>query len=90
MFQIRWYKVDRRCLSAYLLAFITGCHPRVPSFEGFTSTPLGIELDSPPKLEQHAAGGYQALFVTRVMPLANLTQMTDSERNLVAHWFEGY
>ncbi|MDX2419081.1 MAG: urate hydroxylase PuuD [Xanthomonadales bacterium] len=72
--------VEQRC---------TGCHARVPSFEGFTIAPLGIELDSPLKLEQHADRVYQSVVVTRVMPLANLTQMTDSERSLVARWFEG-
>jgi uncharacterized membrane protein len=72
--------VEQRC---------TGCHARVPSFEGFTSAPLGIELDSPLNLEQHAERVYQTVMVTRVMPLANLTHMTDSERRLVADWFEG-
>ena len=72
--------VEQRC---------TSCHARVPSFEGFPTAPLGIELDSPSKLEQHAERVYQTVVVTRVMPLANLTQITDSERTLVAHWFEG-
>lgn len=66
-----------------------GCHAGVPSFEGFTSAPLGIELDSPSKLEQHAERVYQTVVVTRIMPLANLTHMTESERRLVADWFEG-
>ena len=72
--------VEQRC---------TSCHARVPSFEGFPTAPLGIELDSPSKLEQHAERVYQTVVVTRVMPLANLTQITDSERTLVARWFEG-
>ena len=72
--------VEQRC---------TGCHARIPSFEGFTSAPLGIELDSPSKLEQHAERVYLTVVVTRVMPLANLTHMTESERRLVADWFEG-
>ncbi|MGA9575887.1 MAG: urate hydroxylase PuuD, partial [Lysobacterales bacterium] len=66
----------------------TGCHGEVPSFPGFTSAPLGVELDSPQKLEQHAERVYQTVVISRVMPLANLTQMTDTERRLVARWFE--
>lgn len=66
----------------------TSCHARVPSFEGFTSAPLGVELDSQQKLVQHAERVYQSVVVTRIMPLANLTQMTDAERQLVAQWFE--
>jgi uncharacterized membrane protein len=65
------------------------CHSVNPGFQGFTSAPLGIELDSQEKLLQHAEKVYQATVITRTMPLANLTQMTESERNLVANWFEG-
>lgn len=63
------------------------CHSATPSLEGFTSAPLGIELDSQAKLLQHAEVVYQAVVLTRTMPLANLTQMTDAERQLVASWF---
>jgi len=66
----------------------TSCHARVPSFEGFTSAPLGVELDSQQKLVQHAERVYQSVVVTRIMPLANFTHMTDAERQLVAQWFE--
>ena len=71
--------VEQRC---------TRCHASVPSFEGFASAPLGVELDSPEKLLQHAERVYQTVAVTRTMPLANLTQMTDTERDLIATWFE--
>jgi uncharacterized membrane protein len=64
------------------------CHSAAPSFQGFTSAPLGIELDSQEKLLQHAEKVYQAVVLTRTMPLANLTQMTDRERSLVASWYE--
>ncbi len=67
--------VEQRC---------TRCHARVPSFEGFASAPLGVELDSSQKLVQHAERVYQTVVVTRVMPLANLTQMTDANAELHA------
>lgn len=66
----------------------TGCHASNPSIEGFTSAPLGVELDSPEKLLQNAERVYQTTVVTRAMPLGNLTQMTDAERRLIARWFE--
>ena len=72
--------VEQRCIN---------CHAKVPAFEGFSAAPLGVELDSPEKLMQHAQRVYQSVVVTRVMPLGNLTQMTDAERHLVASWFEG-
>jgi uncharacterized membrane protein len=71
--------IEQRC---------TGCHARVPSMAGFVTAPLGVELDSPQKLITHAERVYQTAVVTRVMPLANLTQMTDAERQRVAGWFE--
>lgn len=64
------------------------CHARVPTFAGFTAAPLGVELDNPQKLLQHAERVYQSAVISRVMPPGNLTQMTDSERQLVARWFE--
>ncbi len=72
--------IGQRCMN---------CHSAAPSFQGFTSAPLGIELDSEEGLVQHAEKVYQAVVITRTMPLANLTQMTDSERNLVASWYKG-
>jgi len=72
--------IEKRC---------SQCHSAAPSFQGFTSAPLDIELDSQEKLLQHAEKVYQAVVLTRTMPLANLTQMTDSERDLVASWYEG-
>ncbi len=72
--------VQQRCIK---------CHAPVPDFEGFTSAPLGVELDTQQKLLLHAERVYQTVVITRTMPLANLTQITDSERHLVAGWFEG-
>jgi len=64
------------------------CHAPVPDFEGFTSAPLGVELDSQEKLLKHAERVYQTVVVTRTMPLANLTQITDAEREQFANWYQ--
>ena len=71
---------------AVLFIMISG-HAPVPDFEGFTSAPLGVELDSQEKLLQHANRVFQTVVVTRTMPLANLTRITDSERQQIARWF---
>jgi len=70
--------VQQRCIK---------CHSPEPDFGGFTSAPLGIELDSEDKLAQHAERIYQTVVVLRSMPLANLTKMSNEERDLVADWF---
>jgi len=71
--------VQKRCIK---------CHAPVPDFAGFTSAPLGVELDSEEKLIQHAERVYQTVVILRTMPLANLTQITDTERQQIASWFE--
>jgi uncharacterized membrane protein len=70
--------VQQRCIK---------CHSPSPDFSGFTSAPLGIELDDKDKLVQHAERVYQTVVVMRSMPLANLTKMSNEERDLVANWF---
>ena len=64
------------------------CHATIPQFEGFTSPPLGVEFDSEEKLLQHAERVYQTVVILRTMPLGNLTQITDAERNQIAAWYE--
>jgi len=71
--------VQQRCVK---------CHAPVPAFEGFTSAPLGVELDSQEKLLKHADRVYQTVVILRTMPLANMTQITDAERDQIAAWFE--
>ena len=71
--------VQQRCVK---------CHAPVPQFEGFTTPPLGVELDTEEKLEKHAERVYQSVVILRTMPLANLTGLTDSERDRIASWFE--
>ena len=64
------------------------CHAPVPEFAGLTSAPLGVELDSQDKLIQNAERVYQTVVVTRTMPIGNLTQITEAEREKIAAWFE--
>jgi len=64
------------------------CHAPVPQFEGFTTAPLGVELDSEEKLQKHAERVYQTVVILRTMPLGNLTGITDNERDQIATWFE--
>lgn len=74
-----WSIVQNRCMT---------CHAREPGNTAFASAPLGIELDSIDGLRLNAERVYQATVITRTMPLANLTQMTDSERLDIARWYE--
>ncbi len=71
--------IQKRCIT---------CHSPTPQFAGFSSAPLGVELDSEEKLLKHAERINQTVTILRTMPLGNLTQMTGTERQKIASWFE--
>jgi uncharacterized membrane protein len=64
------------------------CHAAQPTQPGFAAAPLGVMLETPEQIGQHAARIYQQTVQTRAMPLANLTHMTDAERAVIKAWFE--
>ncbi|MFM1880164.1 MAG: hypothetical protein RLZZ344_398 [Pseudomonadota bacterium] len=47
-----------------------------------------VRLDSTEALKSHALAMYQQVAVLKAMPMNNLTQMSDSERQTVAAWFK--
>jgi uncharacterized membrane protein len=67
----------------------TTCHSHKPTFAGFASAPLGVELDTQDKLLLQAERVYQSVVITRTMPLANLSKITDKEREIIARWYGG-
>ena len=62
------------------------CHAQTPTQPGFAIAPKGVMLDTPEHIAAQALQINQQVS-TRVMPLANLTGMTDAERDAVAQWF---
>lgn len=71
--------ITRRCLL---------CHASTPGHPAFAAAPLGFAFDRPEDIERHAKAIYETIAVNRVMPLANLTGITEEERGLVAVWYE--
>jgi uncharacterized membrane protein len=61
------------------------CHAHAPTFAGLTAPPKGVVLDSPESILAQAQPTLVQLS-TRVMPLGNLTQMTEDERAEVIAW----
>ena len=64
------------------------CHSANPTQSGFASAPGGVMLDTEDQVKQHAAKIYQRAVQNKDMPLANMTHMTDAERQLIGTWFE--
>jgi uncharacterized membrane protein len=62
------------------------CHAERPTQPGFVQPPAGVLLDTPERIRAAAARIHQSVVVTKTMPLANLTGITESERAALAAW----
>lgn len=71
--------VQQRCAS---------CHAAKPTQAGFSAPPKGIILESAADISKHATTIYQQTVVSKAMPIANLTKITEEERALLAQWYE--
>jgi len=65
------------------------CHSATPTHPAFPVAPLGVVFDTDQQIRAAAARIYQQTVVTRVMPIGNLTAMTDDERLLIEQWYAG-
>lgn len=63
------------------------CHAAKVTQPGFIAAPKGIMLDTPARIAAQATLIDQQV-ASRAMPLANLTAMTDQERQLVMAWHD--
>jgi uncharacterized membrane protein len=62
------------------------CHSPQPTFPGYTTPQAGVLLHTPADLVQNAQRLYQQVAVLRIMPLGNITKMTDQDRAVLAEW----
>ncbi len=70
--------IEQRCVT---------CHSATPTHPTASVTPLGAAFDTQEQIKQWAERIYERSVVAQTMPLANLTQMTEKEREILAHWF---
>jgi len=66
----------------------TSCHSSAPVHPAFPVAPLGVMFDSESQIVNEAERIYQQTVVTRVMPIGNLTAMTDEERQVIDAWYQ--
>jgi uncharacterized membrane protein len=71
--------IDRRC---------GACHSMHPSDSTIAAPPAGVTFDLPEQIQTHAARIRERAVVTRTMPPANKTKITDDERALLGRWVE--
>jgi uncharacterized membrane protein len=79
--QQAWTIVEKHC---------TECHSQTPTSTMFTSAPLGLTLDSIEGVQKQAEKVYARAVVNKDMPLANMTNMTLEERELLGIWIKNY
>jgi uncharacterized membrane protein len=70
--------VEQRCAS---------CHSAEPTHPAFPAAPAGVAFDTDEQIVAEALRIHQQTVVTRIMPIGNLTQMTDEERELIDSWY---
>ncbi|GIZ12126.1 urate hydroxylase PuuD [Pseudomonas sp. NCCP-436] len=64
----------------------TVCHSATPSSPLFSTAPSGLLLDTPEQMQAQAAKIHAQSVATQIMPLGNITQMTQDERDLIGAW----
>jgi uncharacterized membrane protein len=66
----------------------TNCHSAQPVHAAFPSAPAGVMFDSDAEIRNEAQRIHQQTVVTRVMPIGNLTSMSEDERQVIDDWYQ--
>jgi uncharacterized membrane protein len=64
----------------------TVCHSAQPTSPLFSTAPAGVSNMTPAQIQGMAARIQAQSVATQIMPLGNITQMTQEERDLIGHW----
>ncbi len=62
------------------------CHSAKPTSPLFSAAPGGVMFDTPEQIQQQAARIQAQAVTNQIMPLGNITQMTQQERDLIGAW----
>jgi len=65
----------------------TNCHSDSPTHPAFPAAPAGVVLETDAQITAEALRIHQQTVVMRVMPIGNLTGMSDEERALIDRWY---
>ncbi|MAF87466.1 MAG: hypothetical protein CMK91_06695 [Pseudomonas sp.] len=64
----------------------TVCHSAQPSSPLFSAAPAGVMFDTAEQIREQAAKIHAQTVASQIMPLGNITQMTQDERDLLGDW----
>lgn len=62
------------------------CHAANPSYAGYARPPAGVVLETPAQIREQRQAIDRTAVQSRYMPLANITGITDTERQTLASW----
>ncbi|MEM7278686.1 MAG: urate hydroxylase PuuD [Pseudomonadota bacterium] len=71
--------IDSRCAN---------CHAAQPTHPGFPAAPAGVMFDTDEQIRAEMLRIHQQTVVTRVMPIGNLTDISEAERELIDAWYQ--
>lgn len=71
--------VQHRCVT---------CHSETPTHPAFLAAPAGVVLDTDAQIVAEALRIHQQTVITRVMPIGNLTSISEAERDLIDRWYQ--
>ncbi|MFC6670961.1 urate hydroxylase PuuD [Marinobacterium aestuariivivens] len=64
----------------------TTCHSATPTSPAFATAPAGVIMDEPAQIQQLATRIHAQTVASNIMPLGNITNMTQEERDLIGAW----
>ena len=65
----------------------TTCHAAEPTHPAFPAAPGGVVLETDAQIVAEATRIHQQTVVTRVMPIGNLTGISEDERDVIDRWY---
>ena len=75
-------------VQAVVMQRCTTCHAAQPAHPAFPAAPGGAVLETAEQIAAEAQRIHQQTVLTRVMPIGNLTGITEEERELIDRWYQ--
>ena len=80
--------VDEQKAVAIVQQRCVPCHSQNPTQEGFDAAPAGVVLETRAQIVDQADAVQEQAVRTKAMPLGNVTEMTDEERETLGAWLD--